>query len=441
MKKKNLFIIPMLALGCHSSAIAQGIHPALKKTASKINTAGEYVSMTKLDGDIATITQYLELILTTAQNNGDEVPAIFNAVDLLSILGLDSLKATGSSAKKLDNAWLNHSYIDNGGSNKGIFSLFGKANQNFVAPSICPAGTDLALQMQVDLRELAPMLMQLAKLGGSDEMGANMEKNIPELNMTPSALLAKLNVTVSLALDINTGENAQTNPLALISGANAIARIDGINWLWDKLGEKIIAQSGIPFEKSEIGGVTSYTIPAEMRKDMMGYSPQLIIDKANGHIWISSKPEFYTVCKAGKNTLADSAEYKAAMEHLPSKGNSMMYLSKAMLSTTKSQYDSAAKTGMFGPDFEEGREIIDRLMVDITESDKGWAMVLNKDDDGILFASRGPIGKHHSNYLAPLALMGGGLMDVISPDFFYFEDEEPIAPERVAPTRRKMEDK
>lgn len=402
MKKKHLFLIPMLALGCNSSAVAQDLHPAFKKTASKINTAGEYVSMTKLDGDIGAITQYLEIILKTARKNGEAIPPNLNAKELLGILGLNTLKTSGSSAKELDNAWINHSYLENGGSDKGLFSLIGKANQDFIAPSICPAGTDLALQMQMDLRELAPMLMKLAELSGEKKMTANMEKNIPQLNMTPTALLAKLNITVSLAIDINTDENAQTNPLALISGANAIVRIDGLNWLWNKLGDQIIAQSGVPLEKSEVDGLITYTVPAEMRKDMMGYSPQLIIDNANGHIWISSKPEFFAKCKAGKDSLANSAEFKAAMEHLPTKGNSMMYLSKAMLVTAKSQYDSAAKTNMFGKDFEKGKELIDRLMVDITESDKGWAITLSKDDDGILLASRGPVGIHHTGYMAPI---------------------------------------
>jgi hypothetical protein len=93
------------------------------------------------------------------------------------------------------------------------------------------------------------------------------------------------------------------------------------------------------------------------------------------------------------------------MEHLPSKGNSMMYLSKGMLSTAKSQYESAVKTNMCGDDFEKGKEIMDRLMVDITESDKGWAMILAKDDDGVLLASRGPIGLQHLKYLTPVVPM------------------------------------
>jgi hypothetical protein len=405
MKKRNLFIIPILAIACQGSAIAQDIHPALKTTASKINTAGDHLSMTKLDGDIAVITQYLEIILKTARQNGESIPENINAKELLNILGLDTLKATGSSSKKLDNAWINHSYLENGGSSKGLFSLFGTTNQDFIIPTICPAGTDLAVQLQMDLRELAPMLMQLAKLSGEEEMVENMEENIPELNMTPTQLLSKMNVTVSLAVDLNTDENAQTNPLSIISEANAIMRIDGLNWLWDKLSDQLIAQSEIPFEKSEKDGLVIYTVPAKMRKDMLGYSPQLIIDKANGHIWISSKPEFFAACKAGENPLAQSAEFKAAMEHLPAKGNSLVYLSKAMLVTAKSQYENAAKTNMFGNDFAKGKDIIDRIMSDMTDSDKGWAMALSKDEDGLLLASRGPMGQHHLNYLTPVIPM------------------------------------
>jgi len=220
MKKKHLLYIPMLALGCHSSAIAQDIHPALQKTASKINTAGDHVSMTKLDGDLAALTQYLDIILIIAKQNGESIPENLNAKDLLSILGLNSLKATGSSAKKIDNAWVNHSYIQNGGVDNGLFSLIGKANQDYIAPNIFPASTDLALQLQIDLRQLPPMLKQLTRLSGEDKMTADMEKNIPELNMTPMQLLAKMNVTVNLALDVNTNESAQTNPLAILTGAS-----------------------------------------------------------------------------------------------------------------------------------------------------------------------------------------------------------------------------
>lgn len=422
----------MLALGCHSAAIAQDFHPSLQKTASKLNTAGDYISMTKLDGDMAAITQYLELILQTARKNGEPIPENITAKELFRILGVNSLKATGSSAKELDNAWINHSYLENGGNDSGIFSLFGEKNQTPVAPTISPAGTDLALQLQLDLRQLAPMLMEIAKLSGEDKIAANMDKNIPELNMTPTQLLAKLNVTACIALDVNTGDAAQTNPLAIATGANAVIRIDGLNWLWDKLGDQLIAQSGAPLQKSEVNGIITYTIPAEMRAQLMGYSPQLVIDNTAGHIWVSSSPEFLTKCKSGENSLADSPEFKAAMEHLPNKANSMMYLSKDLLRTAKSQYDSAAKNGMLGKDFAKGKEIVDRLMVDITESDKGWAMTFGKDDDGILIASRGPVGLQHLNYLTGIA-----------PLFAYFGEPRSVnlqMREEIAPPRTRTQE-
>ncbi len=429
MRKKHLFLVPLLALGCNSSAIAQDIHPALKTTASKINTNADHISMTKVDGDIGAITQYLELILQTARKNGESIPKNITAKELLRITGLNTLKSMGSSAKEMDNAWINHSYLENGGSDVGLFSLIGEANQTYVVPTMCPAGTDLALQLQVDLRQLAPMLMQLAKISGENGgMTLNMDKNIPELNMTPTELLAKLNVRVNIALDVNTDENARTNPLAIVSGANAVIRIDGLNWFWEKLGDTIIADSGVPFEKTEKDGLVTYTVPAEMRKDMMGYSPQLTIDNANKHIWITSSPEFFAKCKSGENSLADSAAFKATMEQLPTKGSSLMYLSKEMLVTTKSQYDSAAETGMFGEDFAKAKELMDRLMVDITESDKGWAMSLGKDDHGVLLASRGPVGLQHLNYLSQLAPLLG---------YMSYMDENKMELE-IIPERRKV---
>ncbi len=395
----------MLALSSQISGVAQNIHPALKTTASKLQMDADHFSMTRLDGDIAAITQYLDLCVLAAKQGDENIPKDINAKALFSILGLDTLKSVGNSSKELDNAWLNHSYIENGGSDKGLFSFLGDAPQDFIAPTICPAGTDFAIQVKMDLREFVPMVLKIAKLSGQDAVAAQMEQMVPDLNMSPLELFSKLDFTVSLALDINTDENAQTNPLAIISGANGIMRIDGLNWLWEKVGDRLIAQSKIPFEKSEEGGVITYTVPAEMRKEMLGYSPQLIIDKANGHIWVSSKPEFYTACKAGKNTLAQSPEFKAAMEHLPTKGNSLMYLSKGLLKTSKSQFDNAVATKMFGDEFEKAKEIGSRLMVDITGSDKGWAMTLTKDADGVLISSRGPIGLHHLKYLTPVIPM------------------------------------
>jgi len=426
MKTKHILLMPILALSLNSSSIAQQIHPAFEKTASKINTAGEHVTMTKMDGDIGALTQYLDLILKTAKNSGEKVPEMLKAKDLISMLGIDSIKAVGASAQELDNAWVNHCYLENGGSSKGIFSLFGKTNQEFIAPNICPAGTDLALQVQLDLREVSAMVTEFAKLAGEEKILKDMEKNIPDLEMTPNELLSKLNVTVSIGLDINTDENAQTNPMALISGANMIARIDGLNWLWDKLGDQILAESKVPMDKSEKNGLIIYTIPDQMRKDLLGYSPQLIIDNANQHIWISSKPEFFEKCKAGENKLVDSPEFKDAFEKLPGKGNSMMYVSKGFLRTAKSQYDSAAKTGMFGKDFQAAKELVDYLMVDMTESDKGWAMVLSKDEDGLMFASRGPIGIHHLSYLSPAILMGANYMTIESIEMHQEIEEMPV---------------
>lgn len=403
MEKKNIILSSIIALGFHGSAIAQEVHPALQKTATKIDTSAEYISMVKLNGDITVLTEYLELIIDTARKNGESIPAGINAKELFRILGLDSLKAAGSSAKKMDNAWINHSYLENGGNSKGIFSILGGMNQDYTVTQMCPAGTDLALQFQLDLRQLAPMLIELANISGKENMSERMDKNIPELNMSPAQLLSKLNVTVNMALDINTAENVRNNPMAPLIDSGVILRIDGLNWLWDMVGNQIIEGIDTSFEKTEVEGNTVFTMSAEMKKGMMGYSPQLIIDDAKDHIWISSKPEFFAKCNSGENNLGSSPEFKATMGQLPNSGNSLMYLSKGMLLTLQSQYNFASENGMFGEEFKKGKQIVDRLMVDITESDKGWAVALSKDNDGVHLASRGPFGLQHINYLSKLS--------------------------------------
>lgn len=405
MKTKNLALAALAATTSFSQiATAQNHHPALKNLVSKINTNGEHMSITKLDGDIGAIKQYIDVILKTVRKNGDAIPKNLNAKDLFNITGLDTLKSSGSSAKELENAWINHTYIENGGSSTGIFSFIGKTNQEHIAASFLPADTDLALQLQLDLRKLVPMLVKVLKLTDQEDQANDLTEEVPGIDINTMELFEKLNITVNLGVDVSTDEAVRDNPLTVLNGANAIIRIDGLTWLWDKVEANVLPQANLPLNRSEDAttGIITYSTPDEVKAKFMGYSPQIIVDKKNDHIWITTTPEFYSKCQSTENKLIDSPAFKAAMEHLPSKANSMMFASKELLLTAQAQYEFAAKNNMLGKDLEKGKEVIDRLMEDLTESDKGWAIVLNKDEMGIMLASRGPAGVHHLDYLSKI---------------------------------------
>ena len=412
MKKKYL-LLPALIATTLSSAWAQDRHPALETAASKIDTKAEFVLLNKLSGDLSAITQYLELILDAARNSGEKIPPNLKAKDLMEILGVNTLQATGNSSTKQDNAWVNRSYLENGGSDKGIFSLFGEKGQAQVASTICPAGTDLALQLQLDLRQVESIVTAIAKaVGEGDKINENMKKPIPNLGMTSSEVLAKLNVRANLMLDLDSADTIPT-PFGEVGRPFVAARIDGIAWLWEKIGKKALTESDAPIDVTEKDGMIILKPNAEALAEMdkgeaaavkaiMKLSPIAIIDIAKNQIWLGTNEDYLSKCMSGQNTLADSPEFKAAMEGLPEKANSMAYVSKHLLSQIAEKYTKLGDSGMLGKDFEKAKPLVDHLLEDITESDKGWAMTMGKDDNGVLFTNRGPFASKHMQYLSGL---------------------------------------
>jgi len=420
MKKKYLFLLPALTCAFQTSALAQ-THPDLAGVAAKIDTKAEYIKLNKVSGDLAAVTQYLELILDTARKSGEEIPPNLKAKDMMEILGVNTLKAFGNSSAKVDNAWLNLSYMDNGGSKKGVFSLFGEKNQDYVVPNISPAGTDIALQLQLDLRQVEEMVTSMAKaVGEGDKIDENMKKAIPELGMTASEVLGKMNVRVNFMMDLDAADNIPT-PFGKVGRPYMASRIDGVAWLWEKIGKRALEESGVPIDVSEKNGLIILKPNLEARTEMnegqgaevskiMKLSPIAIIDIVNNHIWIGTNEDFLNKCMSGDNKLADSAEFKAAMEGLPGKANTMAYVSKELLGQIAEKYTKLAETGMLDEDFEKAKPLVDRLMEDITESDKGWAMTVTVDDKGILTASRGPLATKHLEYLSGLAPALGAMI-------------------------------
>ncbi len=413
MKKRHLFLLPALTCALQTSALAQ-THPDLAGVAAKIDTKAEYIKLNKVSGDMGAITQYLELILDTARKSGEKIPPNLKAKEMMEILGINTLKAYGDSSAKVDNAWLNLSYMDNGGNKKGIFSLFGDKGQAAVVPTISPSGTDLAFQLQLDFRQVEEMATAMAKaVGEGDKIDENMKKPIPELGMTASEVLSKMNVRVNFMMDLDAADSIPT-PFGKVGRPYMAARVDGIAWLWDKIGKKALLESEAPVDISEKDGMIILKPNLEARSEMtegngkqvsevLNLSPIAIIDIKNNHVWIGSNEAFLTKCMSGENTLADSAEYKAAMEGLPATANTMAYVSKELLTQMAEKYGKLAETGMLGEEFGMAKPLVDRLMVDITESDKGWAMAVSVDDNGIITASRGPLATKHLEYLSGLA--------------------------------------
>lgn len=412
MRKKHLFLLPAFACAFQNFSLAQDRHPALAEVASKIDTKAEYVKLNKIDEDLAVAAEYLEASLEMARKNGEIIPEDLKVKEVMELLGLNTLKAYGISCSEVDNAWVNLSYLDLGGRVDGIFSLLGEKNQDYIVPRICPEGTDVAIQLQLDFKKIEPALSLLAETVGEGEMlGEAMNKRITRLGITTSELLSKLDVRVNLMAEL---DDSDAIPVPYVA-----VRIDGVAWLWEKIVKGALKKAGVdvviseengkiiirPKEKIIVDGNSESTQGVKLLENI---SIMAIVDVANNHLWISSDEAYLSKCMSSGDKLVDSVEFKEAMEGLPSKANTMAYVSKSLLNKTAKTYSVLSKSGMLGEDFEKVKSLTDRIIDDLTDSDKGWALTVSVDDQGILVASRLPMATKHietaANHVEELSL-------------------------------------
>ncbi len=383
MKKKYLFMLPAISLAASTSSWGQAA-AADVPAAAKVNLNAEFTEA-KSSKDL--LDKFAAMITEEAKNEGEDV----DGKALLDVLGLGDITSYAMSSEKDGTEWKNLMFLHNAGSDKGIFSLLGKKGADFSAPSMCPAGSDLVMQMDLDLRTAEELFRKIMKVGNAPEGDQKdfeqaMKEEIPELGMTSSALMSKLNVRVNLAVDLDEKEVIPT-PFGEFDKPSIVARLDGIAFLWDKMGDDLIAESGMPFQKKEEGGVTTYSIPAEMAAQLMGYAPVISIHKNKNQIWISSSADFLKRSTGGTESLANSLAYKGTMNGLPQKGNAMMYMSKDFADLLLQIHGIAKENGMMEGLGEQEAEL-NKAVEALKKINQGSVTTLTRGDDGLHISSR-----------------------------------------------------
>ena len=204
MKKRYLSLVPIAAIMV-SPLSAATLKPSLEKVAAKVDTDGDFLQLNKFDGDLATLKEYGELVLDIARAENSEIPAALKVGKLFEVLGLNALQATATSSKKVDGSWNNRSYLWTGGSQKGILSLYGKANEKYEVAAFAPESTDIALQLRINLSQMNKVITEIADaMGQGDMMRKEFGKPQQEIGgMTPFQLIEKLDFRVSIAIDID----------------------------------------------------------------------------------------------------------------------------------------------------------------------------------------------------------------------------------------------
>ncbi|MFC4995004.1 hypothetical protein [Rubritalea tangerina] len=376
MKTQNIYLLPTISLVALSPLMAQD---------NGVDTKAANFKEGKF-------TDYLELAEKAIEANADDLPEDVKAQDLFNALGLGNISKYAQSSTPQGTEWINKIHLNNGGDNQGALKLLlDTKHKGLSVPNMAPAGSDLALQLSLNLSNLEPLVSSVMAKAATDEdkadFKAQMESPVPMMEMTTSELLQKLDLRLNLVIDLDENEKLPT-PVGEFNKPHIVGRIDGAAWTWAKVGAQAIGGTGLPFQKAEANGVTTYTLPAEMSANFMGYSPVISVDKNKDQIWVASSPEFLKKSSSGQNTLAQSEDYKKTMEGLPKDGVSMTYVSKGFANFLFNALGELKTKGMLDEAGDEANEQIDLALAQLNKVQTGMAQVISTDANGILLSER-----------------------------------------------------
>ena len=154
------------------------IHPDLLNALSKVDSDGSYLELNSVSEDMEVLTKYSSILMDIIGDMDKTVPKV-DMRRLLDALGVLDLKSLARSNKKHGDLWLNKTYLATGGSNKGLFSLMGGNGDSFTVPSMSPAGTDIALEMQLSFEQLPELIKSIASpMGAGAEADKEFKKEI-----------------------------------------------------------------------------------------------------------------------------------------------------------------------------------------------------------------------------------------------------------------------
>ncbi len=386
MKKKYLFMLPAMSFAAGTSAFAQDV--ANIPAAAMVNMKADFSEAKPATEMFNTLA---DMLTNAAKESGQEI----DGKAVLTALGLNEITSYAMSGEKAGDIWSNKMFIHNNGSDKGIFSLLGKKNQEFTVTGLAPADTDLAAQVELDLRTVEKLFLSVMKAANAPEDAVAeftdaMAEEATLLGMTNSELLAKLNIRASIAITFDPAAKIPIPEIGEIDKPNFIIRIDGAALEIQTLLNGAVDMFGIPLQKKEENGVTSYSVPEALLGALMGYNPAITIDTNNNQVTIASSPDFLAQSlNAETPKLATSADFIKATEGLATKGNSMSYMSKDFAKLVVKLMEIAQAKGLLeGLDEAQDAEIM-KQFENMKKIDQSTYSAYTRTDEGILMSEKG----------------------------------------------------
>lgn len=333
--------------------VQEGVSPHFQTVASKLEIGGSSFTYAE-EGEILDIisTLFEEVMKAMPEEEKAKLPPNFSFKKVFSLAGLDSIKASGMSSRKLPGG-LNHSrsFVYTPEGRHGLLTLSGGPAEPFITTSLGVKDTDLALEFPLHLKdffaEAWPVVMEYVPNEQRPMIEAMAGAPQPPLGVSYKEMVEKTSLRVAILATLMPEQSiaAPGAPVAF-PGVNAAIVIDKLGWLTDVLKQQflpMLLQPESPVELLSKGAVTVGRFKGPMGPAPMDFQPTFSLEDATQRLIIATRPG-YLEALSKEARLAEQPEFTAAWNGLPKEGNGCVYVSKRFMTTLMEGIKTAATT-------------------------------------------------------------------------------------------------
>jgi type IV pilus assembly protein PilA len=293
----------------------------------QLELGGPVYGYIDIDGDLLrAAAQIRRTLLQVAKND----PAMMKAANqdyaaLFKIAGLDEVKAIGlSSVKEADGYYRNRTFFYTPEGRHGLLAALGGPVGPFQHLDLAPADTDAYVESEVDVGALYRTVKEIADQVSGPGSSTRLETAVNQAGQ--QAAISLLDLIYGLK-----GRSAavmrfdRDEILALpfpgmvkLPKFSLLICVEGIG----PVLEPVLAKSPA-FRRTDDGTAHVYTLA--MPLPAPGVVPVLVVD--GNTLYFATTEQFLRECRQHATSLADRAEFKAALDKVGHAGNGLVYVS------------------------------------------------------------------------------------------------------------------
>ena len=327
----------------------------------QVDLGGVVFGYLSVDGDLTAIGKYANSFLDEMRKIQPDVPPV-NVPALLKITGLDAISALGFSSVATADGFRNKTYVHTPKGRRGLLRLMGGESKPFEVVALAPAGSDLVIEQDLNLKTLYESVLEAADLAMGEQGKAMVRMTLkqpmpPPITFTMEKVMADLDTKLTVIIDADPTKMVRVLPHQLeIPQLKGAVLLDGLGWIADELTkvlEPMLAQGGKrkpPFKilrnanwvGMQLDLISASAASEREKKEIseLGLETALLAHHVpSGKLVLASGKEFADKLFASKPGLGQDPAFQKTMKGLPMEGTSLTYASPAFFSSLRQSFE------------------------------------------------------------------------------------------------------